>query len=98
MRRRKFIKLFGGAVATWPLLARAQRTMSVIGLLGAGSAEGYAEPVAAFRIGLGETGFIERQNVLIEYRWADDQLDRLPDLAAELVRRKVDVIVSAGGS
>jgi hypothetical protein len=64
MRRRKFITLFGGAVAAWPLLARAQRTMSVIGLIGAGSVEGYAEQIAAFRIGLGETGFIERQNVL----------------------------------
>src|SRR5882757_9503931 len=98
MRRRKFIKLFGGAVATWPLLARAQRTMSVIGLLGAGSAEGYAEPVAAFRIGLGETGFVERQNVLIEYRWADDQLDRLASLATDLVRRQVGVIFCAGGT
>jgi putative tryptophan/tyrosine transport system substrate-binding protein len=98
MRRRKFITLFGGAVAAWPLLARGQRGMPVVGLIGAGSAEGYAEMVAAFRVGLGETGFIERQNVLIEYRWADDQFDRLPALAAELVRRKVDVIVSASAT
>jgi len=98
MRRRKFITLFGGAVAAWPLLARAQRTMPVIGLIGAGSVEGYTEQVAAFRIGLGETGFVERQNVLIEYRWADDHLDRLPSLAADLVRRQVGVIVCAGGT
>jgi putative ABC transport system substrate-binding protein len=70
--------------------------MPVIGLMGAGSAEGYAELVAAFRMGLGEAGFIERQTV--EYRWADDHLDRLPALAADLVRRQVSVIVSAGGT
>lgn len=97
MKRREFA--FGLSLAgIWPLAARAQRTMPVIGLMGAGSAEGYAELVAAFRMGLGEAGFIERQTVLIEYRWADDHLDRLPALAADLVRRQVSVIVSAGGT
>jgi putative ABC transport system substrate-binding protein len=97
MRRREFAVGLGLA-GIWPIVALGQRGMPVVGLIGAGSAEGYAEQIAAFRIGLGETGFLERQNVLIEYRWADDQLDRLPALAAELVRRKVDVIVSAGGT
>ncbi len=99
MRRRRFIAGLGAAVAL-PFPARAQRQgkTPVVGLLGAGSAQGYAAEVAAFHAGLAEAGFIEHQNVSIEYRWADDQLDRLPGLAADLVRQQVSVIVSAGGT
>jgi putative ABC transport system substrate-binding protein len=95
MRRRDFIALVGAAAA-WPLAARAQRPMPVIGFLASVSATEWSDRVAAFRVGLGERGFVEGQNVTVEYLWADNDLDKLPKLAADLVSRKVSVIVAPG--
>jgi putative ABC transport system substrate-binding protein len=96
MRRREFITLIGGA-ATWPLAARAQQpAMPVIGFLGYSSPELFAERLHAFRQGLGETGYHEGRNVMIEYRWAGDETNRLPALAADLARHSVTTMVGAG--
>jgi putative ABC transport system substrate-binding protein len=99
MRRRDFIGLVGSAAATWPLVASAQQTaMPVVGLLNSTSLEGMAGRLAGFRQGLKENGFVEGENVGIEYRWAENQIDRLPALATELVQRRVAVIVATGGA
>jgi len=96
--RRKFITLLGGAAAAWPLTARAQRGMPVIGFLSTVSADGFEERLRAFRQGLKELDYVEGENVAVQYRWAENRLDRLPALGAELVQRRVSVLVASGGT
>ena len=98
MRRREFIKVIARSAVAWPLAARAQPvTVPVIGFIGTELPEPYADRLRAFRQGLKETGFVEGQNVAVEYRWAQGRYDRLPELAAELVRQQVAVIAATGG-
>jgi putative tryptophan/tyrosine transport system substrate-binding protein len=98
MRRREFITLLGGTALAWPLVARAEQQTPLIGFLNGQTAAGFTHLVAAFTQGLNETGFVEGQNVTIEYRWADRHVDRLPELAADLVRSRSSVLVGTGGA
>jgi putative ABC transport system substrate-binding protein len=99
MRRREFIALVGGAVAAWPVTARAQQTtMPVVGYLGSATPDAWADRLQAFRQGLNEAGFDEGRNVAIEYRWAENHYERLSALAADLVHRNVDVLVTPGSA
>jgi putative ABC transport system substrate-binding protein len=95
VRRRDLIKVLGGTAVAWPIAARAQQQMPLIGFMSAGSHKSYARAFSGFLLGLGESGFVEHSNVAIEYRWANGQFDLLPGFAADLVQRKVDVIAVA---
>jgi len=98
MRRRDFLGVMASATVAWPVTARAQQpAMPVVGFLNSASADAFEQRVQAFRDGLSDAGYVEGRNVTIEYRWAEGQIDRLPALAAELVRRQVAVIVTSGG-
>jgi putative tryptophan/tyrosine transport system substrate-binding protein len=98
MRRREFLGVLGGAAAAWPLAARAQQAaMPVIGFLDSRSPEGLADRLRSFRQGIRDGGYVEGDNVTIVYRWAENHMDLVPELAADLVRRQVAVIVGSGG-
>ena len=96
MRRRKFLAILGSVTAGWPLVARAQQK-PVIGFLNSGSAAAYADRIVAFHQGLRQLGYVEGENVVVEYRWGLGEYQRLPALAAELAQRRVSVLVATGG-
>ena len=99
MRRRDFLGVLAGAAATWPLAARAQQsTLPVVGMINAGSREGAGYRVTAFQQGLREVGYVENQNVAIEYRWAEGRFDLVPEMVADLIRRRAAVIVTPGSA
>ena len=99
MRRREFIAFVGCTAAAWPLASRAEQSpMPVIGFLNSASPQPFANYVAGFRAGLKQTGYVDGQNVTIEFRWAESHYDRLPEMAADLVRRKVAVLAATGGA
>ena len=97
IRRRKFIAVLGGMTVAWPLMTRAQQPVKKIGFLSVSSPSAHAPFVAAFNEGLREVGFIEGKNLAIEYSWAEGKFDRLPAMAADLIRNKVDVIAAMSG-
>src|ERR1700676_796298 len=94
MKRRKFITIVGGAAASWPFTARAQPAIPVVAFLPVGSPDAGASRAAVFRKGLAETGYVEGQNVTVEYHWLEDRYDRLPALVADLIRHRVAVIAA----
>ena len=96
MRRREFITLLSSALAAWPLTAQGQQALAVVGYLNSGRRQEFAHLTAIFLKGLAEGGFVETQNVRVEYRWAEGDYNRLPALAADLVKEKVSVIVTQG--
>ena len=99
MRRRKLIAMLGGAAAAWPLAARAQQpALPVVGFLDNRSSDGMASRLAAFHKGLKEVGLVEGENVTIVYRWAEDRLDRLPEMASELARQATVIVTTEGRS
>src|SRR5215471_14432657 len=98
MRRREFIALLSSSVAGWPLPARAQQPMPVVGFLNPTSPDTFADRLSGFHRGLKEAGYVEGKNVAVAYRWAEGQNDRLPELAAELARQRVAVIATPGST
>jgi putative tryptophan/tyrosine transport system substrate-binding protein len=98
MRRRKFISLLGGAAVAWPLAARAQPTLPIIGFVHGGAAHAFPGRIAAFRVGLSEAGYVEGQNVVIEYHWLEGHFEQLPAVLADLIRRRVAVIATPGST
>src|SRR5215218_5075094 len=97
MKRREFLGLVGSGAAAWPLAARAQQAMPVIGVVSSQTPDAIADLVRGFRQGIKDTGYVEGENIAVEYRWSDNQGDRLPALTAELVQRRVALIVASGG-